>query len=53
MVTIVVMMVAVVIVMVSMVLVLVAVLWSRSEPNFFAGAGAREKAPAPGCCCVA
>ena len=23
------------------------------EPDFFAGAGAGEKAPAPGCCCVA
>ena len=35
------------------------VLWSRSrlEPDFLAGAGARagagEKAPAPGCCCLA
>ena len=33
------------------------VLWSRSqsrlEPDFFAGAGAGEKAPAPGCCCMA
>ena len=25
----------------------------ESEPNFFAGAGAGEIAPAPGCCCVA
>ena len=26
-----------------------SVLWSRSEPDFFAGAG--KIAPAPGCCC--
>ena len=32
-----------------------AVLWSRSRPerDFFAGAGAGEKAPAAGCYCVA
>ena len=29
-----------------------AVLWSWSR-TFFAEAGAGEKAPAPGCCCVA
>ena len=31
------------------------VLWSRSrlEPDFLAGTGAGEKAPAPGCCCLA
>ena len=31
-----------------------AVLWSRSrpEPDFFAGAGAGEKEPAPACCYV-
>ena len=29
------------------------VLWSRLEPDFFAGAGAGEKASAPGCCSVA
>ena len=23
------------------------------EPDYFAGAGAREKAPAPDCCCMA